>query len=84
MRIVPVDSHRILGILPAENEDGPDSIRTGVTFDRDATADLEVCPASAAKRGEMQMVCVRWQCPERFKLARAGRGPEAFQSAGLP
>lgn len=59
MRIAPIGSHRVLGVLPAENEDAPHSIRTGVTFDQDAIADLEICPLSLAKKGEMQMVCVR-------------------------
>ena len=59
MRISPIGSHRILGVLPAENEDAPDSIKQGVTFDQSAIADMEVCPLTQAKSGEMQMVCVR-------------------------
>jgi hypothetical protein len=59
MRIAPINSHRILGVLPAEHEDVPEDIRKGVTFDQDAIADMEVCPLSPASQGEMQLVCVR-------------------------
>jgi hypothetical protein len=59
MRIAPINSHRILGVLPAEHEDVPEDIRKGVTFDQDAIANMEVCPLSPARQGEMQMVCVR-------------------------
>lgn len=59
MRISPVGSDHILGVLPAENEDAPQSIKQAVTFDQSVTADMEVCPLSPAKAGAMQMVCIR-------------------------
>ena len=59
MRIALAGTRRVLGVLPVENEDVPDSIKHGVTFDRSATADLGVCPLTQAKVGEMQMVCIR-------------------------
>jgi hypothetical protein len=67
MRIAPIGSHRVFGVLPAENEDAPDSIRGGVTFDRSATADLDICPLTRAKAGEMQMVCIRSASNITFK-----------------
>jgi len=67
MRIAPINSRRLLGVLPAEHEDVPYSIGTGVTFDQDAIADMEVCPLSPARQGEMQMVCVRSASNVTFK-----------------
>lgn len=67
MRISPIGSHRILGVLPAENEDAPENIKLGVTFDQSAIADIEVCPLTQAKMGEMQMVCVRSASKVTFK-----------------
>lgn len=59
MRIWPIGSERLLGVVPSEDEDVPANIKGVVTFDQSAIADLEVCPVTKAKRGEMQMVCVR-------------------------
>jgi hypothetical protein len=59
MRIWPIGSNRLLGVVPAEAEDAPANIKGVVTFEQSATADLEVCPATKAKQGEMQMVCIR-------------------------
>ena len=59
MRISPVGSGYILGVLPAENEDAPESIKHAVTFDQSVRADMVVCPLSPAKAGAMQMVCIR-------------------------
>ncbi|WP_267225573.1 hypothetical protein [Dyella silvae] len=59
MRISPIGSRHILGVLPAENEDAPESIKRAVTFDQSVMADMEVCPLNLAKAGEMQMVCIR-------------------------
>jgi hypothetical protein len=59
MRIWPIGSSRLLGVVPAEDEDAPANIKGVVTFEQSATADLEVCPVIKAKQGEMQMVCIR-------------------------
>ncbi|WP_445145058.1 hypothetical protein [Dyella sp. Tek66A03] len=59
MRIWPIGSKRLLGVVPAEHEDAPANIKGVVAFDRSAVADLEVCPVAKAKQGEMQMVCIR-------------------------
>lgn len=59
MRISPNGSQRVLGVLPPENEDAPESIKKIVTFDHSAVANLELCPLTSERKGEMQMVCIR-------------------------
>ncbi len=58
LRIWPVGSGRLLGVLPSENEIVPNNIRAKVTFSQSVLANLEVCPFSRARAGEMQFVCV--------------------------
>jgi hypothetical protein len=59
MRIWPVGTKRMLGILPSENEIIPDNLAKRFSHDaRSVFADLEVCPFTKEKSGEMQIVCV--------------------------
>jgi len=58
IRIWPVGTKRLLGVVPSENESMPDSLKSMVSFEQDAFATLEVCPLSAQKLGVMQLVCV--------------------------
>jgi len=58
LRIWPVGSSRLLGILPSEHEIVPNNIRGKVSFGQSVFADLEVCPFTQARSGAMQFVCV--------------------------
>ncbi len=58
MRIWPVGSSRLLGVLSSENEILPDNIRGKVSFEHRVYADLVVCPFTKAQPGVMQLVCV--------------------------
>jgi hypothetical protein len=58
LRIWPVGSARLLGILPAENEILPNTIRGMVSFDQSVFANLVVCPFTQVRSGAMQFVCV--------------------------
>lgn len=58
MRIWPVGSSRLLGVVPAENEITPNNVKGLVSFNRDVFAVLKVCPFTQERPGEMQLVCV--------------------------
>lgn len=58
LRIWPVGSNRLLGILPVEHEIIPDNIRGKVSFESSVYANLEVCPFTFSQHGTMQFVCV--------------------------
>jgi len=58
LRIWPVGSARLLGVLPTENEIMPNNIRGKVSFGQSVFANLEVCPFTQARSGAMQFVCV--------------------------
>ena len=58
LRIWPVGSTRLLGILPSEHEIVPNNIRGKVSFGQSVFANLEVCPFTQARSGAMQFVCV--------------------------
>jgi len=58
LRIWPVGTTRLLGIVPVENEIMPESIKNKVTFQQNVFATLEVCPFTPARPGVMQLVCV--------------------------
>jgi len=58
MRMWPVGTKRILGVVPSENEIVPEIIKQHVNFDTRLYGDFEVCPFSREKPGEMQIVCI--------------------------
>ncbi len=59
LRIWRVGSKKILGVLPAENEIIPESLKDALNgFNKSVYADLEVCPFTKEQPGAMQMVCV--------------------------
>jgi len=59
LRIWRVGTNRILGVLPPEDEIIPPNLKLALQgWDKWVYADLEVCPFTKEKRGEMQMVCV--------------------------
>lgn len=58
VRIWPKGSHRLLGVLPSEQENLPDDLKKVINPDTDAFADMTVCPFTEPKTGEMQFVCV--------------------------
>jgi hypothetical protein len=58
MRIWPVGTNRILGVIPSESEIVPEVIKQYVNWDTRLYGDFEVCPFTKEKPGEMQIVCV--------------------------
>lgn len=58
LRIWPVGSRRLLGVLPTENEIVPSNVRGKVSFSQSVVANLEVCPFAQARPGTMQFVCI--------------------------
>lgn len=59
LRIWPIGTHRLLGILKDENPLAiPESIRNEVGFGKDIYGDFSVCPFTGSKPGKMQFVCV--------------------------
>ena len=59
LRIWPMGTHRLLGILKDEDPLAlPESIRNEVGFGKDIYGDFSVCPFTEPKRGQMQLVCV--------------------------
>ena len=62
MRIWPVGSKRLLGVLPSENEDVPDALRKLFLSIGDAAyifGTFEACPLTSEQPGHMQYVCIR-------------------------
>lgn len=53
-----VGTNRILGVLPAEDEIIPANLAKLLDQNNDVFGDLEVCPFTKERSGEMQMVCV--------------------------
>ena len=59
LRIWPIGTHRLLGILKDEDPLAiPASIRNEVGFDKDIYGAFLVCPFTESKPGQMQFVCV--------------------------
>jgi hypothetical protein len=65
IRLWPVGSKRLLGILDPENisvEPGPSiippSVRERLDWDKEVFGDYLVCPLSRSKPGRMQTVCI--------------------------
>jgi len=59
LRIWPIGTHRLLGILKDEDPLAlPESIRNEVGFEKDIYGDFLVCPFTQSKPGQMQFVCV--------------------------
>lgn len=58
IRIAPKGTKRLLGVVPSEEEIMPSPLKEAVGLDRDAFAEMEVCPLTESKRGQMQLVCV--------------------------
>jgi hypothetical protein len=82
-KIVQAGTSRIFGVLPAESEIVPACLAKAVTFESEVTAEFRVCPFTAAKEGQMQMVCVdsvgeftvrRWDDKKRAHVV-GGRTP---------
>ena len=58
IRIAPKGTKRLLGVVPSENEIMPSALKEAVGLDRDAFAEMEVCPMTKSERGHMRLVCV--------------------------
>ena len=59
LRIWPLGTHRLLGVIPDEEPRAiPSGIRQSVGFGREVWGDFQVCPFTMAKAGHMQFVCV--------------------------
>ena len=72
VRVWPVGSKRVLGVMPAEHEIMPSNLREVVGLDQDVFADLEVCPFSLKQKGEMQFVCIESAKHLRVQKRAAG------------
>ena len=58
MRIGRVGTKRILGVLPSEDEIVPEPLKKYFGPMTNLYGDLLVCPFTAPRPGEMQMVCI--------------------------
>ena len=58
LRIWQIGTSRILGIISVENEIIPEILKGKVSFNQSVFANLEVCPFTKSRLGEMQIVCV--------------------------
>lgn len=59
LRIWPIATHRLLGVLKDEELLSiPENIRNLTGFDKDIYGDFLVCPFTKTKPGYMQFVCV--------------------------
>lgn len=59
VRIWPVGSTRLLGVLPTEQEIVPDNLRRQLSFSKRVYGDFQVCPFTAERPGHMRFVCVQ-------------------------
>lgn len=57
-RIIQNGSKRSFGVLPAEKEIVPRCLARAVRPDFEVNGEFNLCPFTAAKEGQMQMVCV--------------------------
>jgi len=58
IRVWPVGTKRLLGVVPSENESMPEHLKSMVSLQQDAFATLEVCPLSERRPGVMQFICI--------------------------
>jgi len=65
IRLWPIGSKRLLGVLDPEDISGvpgpstiPASVRERLNFDRDVFGDFLVCPLTRSRPGRMQTVCI--------------------------
>jgi hypothetical protein len=58
LRIWPVGTNRLLGVMPSEQEIIPVELRQWLNFGMWVYGNFEVCPFTSLKSGYMQFVCV--------------------------
>ena len=58
LRIWPVGTSRLLGVMPSEQEIIPSKIREQLAFGVRVYADFQVCPFTQQEPGQMQFICV--------------------------
>jgi hypothetical protein len=58
VRIHPYGTKRLLGVVPSEEEIMPAELKSAIGLDRDAVADMQVCPFTKLMPGKMQLVCI--------------------------
>jgi len=59
VRIWPVGSTRLLGVLPTEQEIVPDNVRRQLSFSKRVYGNFQVCPFTAERPAHMRFVCVQ-------------------------
>lgn len=62
MRIWPIGSKRLLGVLPSEDEDVPEALISLFHNEGDGAyiyGTFEACPLTTEQPGQMQFVCIR-------------------------
>ena len=58
LRIWPVGTKRLLGVVPSEAEIIPEHLRAKIKLSSKIFANFEVCPFTKFFPGQMQMVCI--------------------------
>jgi len=58
VRVRPKGSHRLLGVLPSEQEIMPNDLKKAIAPGTDAFAQMTVCPFTSHETGMMQFVCI--------------------------
>jgi hypothetical protein len=75
VRIWPVGTKRLLGVLPSENEIMPPNVSKHIAWGTDIFGDFLVCPFTKQEKGEMQCVCI--ESASNLVLERHGLGEES-------
>lgn len=58
VRLWPIGTERLIGILPSEAEIMPESIKNNLKADIVIYGDYLICPFTKAKAGQMQFACI--------------------------
>jgi hypothetical protein len=72
VRIWPVGTKRLLGVLPSENEIMPPNVSKHIALGTDIFGDFVVCPFTKQEPGHMQFVCI--ESASNLVLERHGPG----------
>jgi hypothetical protein len=75
IRIWPVGTKRLLGVLPSENEIMPANVSKHIAWGTDIFGDFLVCPFTKQESGHMQFVCI--ESASNLLLERHGSGQES-------
>ena len=71
VRLWPIGTKRLIGILPSENEIMPKSIKNNLKADIVIYGEYLICPFTKAKSGQMQFACI--ESASNFVIKKARR-----------